>query len=160
MIRTHEAGALRATDVGSTVTLAGWVDRRRDHGGVAFLDLRDVSGVSQVVVNDEEVAHPLRSEFCLRVTGRVERRPAGNENPSLPSGEVEVVADEVGELVVVDVARGARLVGALAPDRGERPQSRRPVVAVDDAGVATDAQGAPPRCRSLGPVSMESGSGS
>ena len=95
MIRTHDAGSLRTSDVGGQVTLAGWVARRRDHGGVAFIDLRDGSGVAQVVIREEEVAHPLRSEFCLKVTGQVEQRPEGNENPSLPSGQIEVIADEV-----------------------------------------------------------------
>ncbi len=95
MIRTHDAGALRAGDVGQTVTLAGWVARRRDHGGVAFLDLREASGVVQVVVRDEEVAHSLRSEYCLKVTGEVSARPQGNANPNLPSGEIEVIAHEV-----------------------------------------------------------------
>jgi aspartyl-tRNA synthetase len=95
VLRTDEAGTLRADDAGRTVTLAGWVARRRDHGGVAFLDLRDVSGVVQVVVRDEAVAHGLRNEFVLRVTGDVRARPAGNENPALPTGEVEVVADRV-----------------------------------------------------------------
>ncbi|HMG30148.1 MAG TPA: aspartate--tRNA ligase [Jiangellaceae bacterium] len=93
MLRTQSAGDLRAEHAGRTVTLAGWVARRRDHGGVAFLDLRDGSGVAQVVVRDEAVAAGLRSEFCVRVEGRVQRRPAGNENPNLPTGEVEVVAD-------------------------------------------------------------------
>jgi aspartyl-tRNA synthetase len=92
VIRTHDAGALRAEHVGQTVTLAGWVARRRDHGGVAFLDLREASGIVQVVVRDEEVAHHLRSEYCLRVVGEVRLRPEGNANPNLPSGEVEVVA--------------------------------------------------------------------
>ena len=95
MIRTHEAGTLRSEDVGRTVTLAGWVARRRDHGGVAFLDLREASGVVQVVVRDEQVAHQLRSEFCVKVTGVVSARPEGNQNPALPTGEVEVVADDV-----------------------------------------------------------------
>jgi aspartyl-tRNA synthetase len=95
VIRTHEAGSLRAEHVGETVTLAGWVARRRDHGGVAFIDLRDASGLVQVVIRDEEVAHPLRSEFCLRVVGEVGRRPEGNENPGLASGEIEVTASEV-----------------------------------------------------------------
>ena len=95
MIRTHDAGALRAEHVGQTVTLAGWVARRRDHGGVAFLDLREASGVVQVVVRDEEVAHSLRSEFCVAVTGTVQLRPDGNANPNLPSGEIEVVATDV-----------------------------------------------------------------
>lgn len=95
MIRTHDAGALRADHVGQTVTLAGWVARRRDHGGVAFLDLREASGVVQVVVRDEAVAHSLRNEYCLQVTGEVSRRPEGNANPNLPSGDIEVIASEV-----------------------------------------------------------------
>ncbi len=95
MIRTHDAGALRAEHVGQTVVLAGWVARRRDHGGVAFLDLREASGVVQVVVRDEAVAHSLRSEYCLKVTGEVVARKEGNENPNLSTGEVEVVATDV-----------------------------------------------------------------
>jgi aspartyl-tRNA synthetase len=95
LIRTHEAGTLRAEHVGRQVTLAGWVARRRDHGGVAFLDLREASGVVQVVVRDEEVAHALRNEYCLRVTGEVAARPEGNANPALPTGVIEVIADEV-----------------------------------------------------------------
>ncbi|OHV04106.1 aspartate--tRNA ligase [Mycobacterium talmoniae] len=95
MLRSHTAGSLRAADAGATVTLAGWVARRRDHGGVIFIDLRDASGVSQVVFRDPEVlaqAHRLRAEFCVAVTGVVEIRPAGNENPELPTGEIEVNA--------------------------------------------------------------------
>jgi aspartyl-tRNA synthetase len=95
VIRTHEAGTLRSEDVGRTVVLAGWVARRRDHGGVTFIDLRESSGVVQVVIRDEEVAHQLRAEYCLKVTGEVAARPAGNQNPALPTGEVEVVASEV-----------------------------------------------------------------
>ncbi|MFD5213541.1 aspartate--tRNA ligase [Microbacterium sp. NPDC058345] len=95
MLRTHTAGSLRAEHIGQTVTLSGWVDRRRDHGGVAFIDLRDASGIAQVVIRDEEVAHPLRSEFVLQVTGEVSRRPAGNENPNLPTGEIELIAADV-----------------------------------------------------------------
>ncbi|GAA1732448.1 aspartate--tRNA ligase [Microbacterium paludicola] len=95
MLRTHTAGSLRAEHIGQTVTLTGWVDRRRDHGGVAFIDLRDASGIAQVVIRDEAVAHPLRSEFVLKVTGEVGKRPAGNENPNLPSGEIELIAAEV-----------------------------------------------------------------
>jgi aspartyl-tRNA synthetase len=98
VIRTHTAGSLRASDAGEKVTLAGWVATRRDHGGVAFLDLRDASGVVQVVVHDPEVAHPLRDEFCIKVTGTVERRPDGNENPELATGEVEVMAEHVDVL--------------------------------------------------------------
>jgi aspartyl-tRNA synthetase len=99
VIRTHQAGTLRATDAGQTVTLAGWVGRRRDHGGVAFLDLRDASGVAQVVVRDELLeasgAHELRNEYCIKVTGVVEARPEGNANPDLPTGEIEVVTSEL-----------------------------------------------------------------
>ncbi len=95
MLRTHTAGSLRAEHIGQTVTLAGWVDRRRDHGGVAFIDLRDASGVVQVVVRDEAVAHGLRAEYVLQVTGVVGRRPEGNENPGLATGEIEVPADAV-----------------------------------------------------------------
>jgi aspartyl-tRNA synthetase len=95
VIRTHDAGTLTAADEGARVTLAGWVARRRDHGGVAFIDLREASGIAQVVIRDEEVAHHLRSEYCVQVTGTVQRRPAGNENPHLPSGEIEVIAEDV-----------------------------------------------------------------
>ncbi|HET6531882.1 MAG TPA: aspartate--tRNA ligase [Actinoplanes sp.] len=92
MIRTHDAGTLRASDAGTTVTLAGWVARRRDHGGVIFVDLRDASGIVQVVFREED-AHALRNEFCILVTGQVTARPAGNENPELATGDVEVVAE-------------------------------------------------------------------
>ncbi len=95
MIRTHDAGKLRANDIGTTVTLAGWIGRRRDHGGVAFIDLRDGSGTCQVVIREEEVARPLRNEFCVKITGDVEARPDGNNNPNLPSGEIEVIATDV-----------------------------------------------------------------
>ncbi|GAA4099370.1 aspartate--tRNA ligase [Nocardioides kongjuensis] len=96
MIRTHVAGDLTVpANVGETVTLTGWVANRRDHGGVAFIDLRDASGVVQVVIRDPEVAHPLRSEFCLKVTGEVVERTEGNINPNLPTGHYEVVASDV-----------------------------------------------------------------
>ncbi len=94
MIRTHNAGGLRASDAGTTVTLAGWVARRRDHGGVVFVDLRDASGVVQVVLREED-AHALRNEFCVRVVGQVNARPDGNENPELATGAIEVVATEL-----------------------------------------------------------------
>ncbi len=102
MIRTHEAGALRASQAGQQVTLAGWVARRRDHGGVVFIDLRDASGVVQVVLRQEDVAHELRAEFCLLVTGQVRRRPAGNENKELATGEIEVAASAVEVLSECD----------------------------------------------------------
>ena len=95
MLRTHEAGSLRADHAGQTVTLTGWVARRRDHGGVAFIDLRDASGVAQVVIREEAVAQGLRNEYCLQVVGEVTRRPEGNENPTLATGEIEVVAKDV-----------------------------------------------------------------
>ncbi|MGO1384819.1 MAG: aspartate--tRNA ligase [Arachnia sp.] len=99
MLRTHRAGELRAEHAGSTVVLTGWVAKRRDHGGVAFIDLRDASGVAQVVVRDEVLessgAHDLRSEFCIQVTGVVEARPEGNANKELPTGEIEVAISEL-----------------------------------------------------------------
>jgi aspartyl-tRNA synthetase len=96
-MRSHACGSLRAADAGAEVRLAGWVARRRDHGGVAFLDLRDASGVVQVVVRPDQTpaAAAIRNEDCVRVTGTVRARPAGNENPELPTGEVEVAAADV-----------------------------------------------------------------
>lgn len=90
MLRTHDAGTIRASDIGTTVTLAGWVARRRDHGGVAFIDLRDSSGSVQVVISDEKIAGELRAEWCVLITGEVIKRPAGNENSALPTGEIEI----------------------------------------------------------------------
>jgi len=95
MLRNQDAGALRASHVGQTVTLAGWVARRRDHGGVAFIDLRDGTGSVQVVIRDEKLAGQLRAEWCLQITGEVALRPAGNENANIPTGEIEVMGDDV-----------------------------------------------------------------
>ncbi|GAA2314358.1 aspartate--tRNA ligase [Nonomuraea roseoviolacea subsp. roseoviolacea] len=95
MIRTHTAGSLREEHAGQQVTLAGWVARRRDHGGVVFIDLRDASGSAQVVFREEDHAHDLRAEYCVKVVGQVRVRPEGNENPDLPTGAIEVVAEEV-----------------------------------------------------------------
>src|SRR6202046_1350451 len=95
MIRPKGAGTLRASHAGVHVVLAGWVARRRDHGGVVFIDLRDASGVVQVVLREEDLAHDLRAEFCVRVTGEVRHRPAGNENPELATGTIEVSASDV-----------------------------------------------------------------
>ncbi len=94
MLRTRMAGSLRSEDIGSSVTLTGWVDRRRDHGGIAFIDLRDASGIVQVTVR-EEVAHELRNEYCLQVVGVVRERPDGNANAALSTGEIEVEAADV-----------------------------------------------------------------
>jgi aspartyl-tRNA synthetase len=102
MIRSHEAGSLRASAAGQRVRLAGWVARRRDHGGVVFIDLRDGSGIVQVVLREEDVAHDLRAEFCVLVTGTVQLRPAGNENPELATGEIEVTATEIEVLSQAD----------------------------------------------------------
>jgi aspartyl-tRNA synthetase len=97
-MRTHPAGTLRAEHAGQTVTLAGWVARRRDHGGVIFIDLRDSSGVTQVVFREGDMAqraHRLRAEFCVQVIGTVAVRPEGNENPDIPTGAIEVTAEEL-----------------------------------------------------------------
>ena len=115
MLRSHAAGSLRATDAGQKVTLAGWVARRRDHGGVIFIDLRDASGVSQVVFRDADVlepAHRLRAEFCIAVDGVVEIRPEGNANPEIATG------DDRGQRDVADRARGER--AAAVPARRDR----------------------------------------
>ncbi|NUS71781.1 MAG: aspartate--tRNA ligase [Corynebacteriales bacterium] len=93
--RTIGAGTLRSDHVGETVTLSGWVARRRDHGGVIFIDLRDASGYVQVVLQDDENSHGLRSEYCVRIVGDVRARPAGNENPELPTGAIEIAAAEL-----------------------------------------------------------------
>ena len=99
MLRSHAAGSLRSSDAGQRVTLAGWVARRRDHGGVIFIDLRDASGIAQVVFREglEEgqvlaQAHRLRAEFCVAVEGVVEIRPEGNANPEIATGDIEVNA--------------------------------------------------------------------
>ena len=90
MLRSHSAGTLRSSDIGGRVKLAGWVARRRDHGGVAFIDLRDYSGSVQVVISDEKVAAALRAEWCVLIEGVVTKRPSGNENTGLPTGEIEI----------------------------------------------------------------------
>lgn len=95
MIRSHGAGTLRKSDVGKIVQLAGWVARRRDHGGVAFIDLRDATGTVQVVIRDEAIAGALRAEWCLKIVGEVLERPTGNENSAIPTGEIEVMGDSV-----------------------------------------------------------------
>ncbi|NLW57366.1 MAG: aspartate--tRNA ligase [Bifidobacterium pseudolongum subsp. globosum] len=100
--RTHHATDVTEALVGEHVTLAGWVDRRRDHGGVAFIDLRDNTGLVQVVINDEEMARPLRSEYVIQVEGTVRLRPEGNENTHLATGKVEVVAERIEVLAKSD----------------------------------------------------------
>ena len=95
MLRTSNAGTLRSSDIGRKVTLAGWVSRRRDHGGVAFIDLRDATGTVQIVISDESIAGELRAEWCVLVTGTVTKRPTGNENPNSPTGEIEIPIDHL-----------------------------------------------------------------
>ena len=95
MLRTHNAGSLNAKSVGAKVVLAGWVARRRDHGGVAFIDLRDSTGAVQVVINNEKIAGELRAEWCVLITGNVKMRPTGNENKEIPTGEIEVVCEQL-----------------------------------------------------------------
>lgn len=94
-MRTHKAGLLTSAEDGRDVTLAGWVARRRDHGGVAFIDLRDASGWVQVVINDENAAAALRAEWCVKIDGKVRKRPAGNENLQVATGEIEVVCERL-----------------------------------------------------------------
>ena len=95
MLREHFAQNVTKELVGKSVKLAGWVARRRDHGGVAFIDLRDSSGSVQVVINDEQVAGALRAEWCVLVTGKVSMRPSGNENKNISNGDIEVVCENL-----------------------------------------------------------------
>ena len=123
MIRTNSAGTLRATDAESVVILAGWVSRRRDHGGVAFIDLRDSSGVVQVVIHETDLVHDLRAEWCLKVVGKVSLRPAGNENPELPTGAIEVLVTEI-EVLSESAALPFPIDGGVAGNIGEEVRLR------------------------------------
>jgi aspartyl-tRNA synthetase len=108
LLKTYNCGELNKTNVGQTVKLAGWVDRRRDHGQIIFIDLRDRSGIIQIVFNPEtskhthEIASELRSEYVIQVTGQVAQRPEGTLNPKLATGEIEIIA---GDMVILNVAR-------------------------------------------------------
>ena len=101
MYKTHTCGELRATHANQKVTLAGWVHRRRDHGGVIFLDLRDRYGIIQVTINPNlsketlDAVSNVRMEWVLQITGTVHRRPAGMENPKMQTGEIEVIAESI-----------------------------------------------------------------
>lgn len=126
VLRTHSAGQLGKDLAGNSVTLAGWVARRRDHGGVIFIDLRDHSGYVQAVFRDSQVAeqaHALRSEYCIAITGEVEPRPAGSENPNLSSGEIEV---NVTELKVLSASEALpfQVEDASSNDVGEEARLR------------------------------------
>ena len=107
MKRTHRCGGIRASDIGKTVTLQGWAHRRRDHGGLIFIDLRDREGVAQVVVEPDNkaafaVAEHVRGEFVLEITGKVRPRPDGMKNSRIPTGEVEV---EIAEILIHNESR-------------------------------------------------------
>ena len=101
MFRTHTCGSLNKDNIGKTVSLAGWVNRRRDHGGLVFIDLRDKEGLVQAVFNPEisaealKTAEQLRSEHVITLTGDVAQRPAGTENSKIPTGDVEVIVKKV-----------------------------------------------------------------
>ena len=148
MLRSHAAGSLRATDAGQKVTLAGWVARRRDHGGVIFIDLRDASGVSQVVFREADVleaAHRLRAEFCIAVEGVVEVRPEGNANPEIATGDIEVNATSLtvlGESAPLpfqldEVARrGSAAEVPLSRSASRGPGQRDPVALQGECGRA------------------------
>ena len=157
VLRTHDAGTLRASDAGTTVTLAGWVARRRDHGGVVFLDLRDASGYVQVVVREEE-AHHLRNEYCVLVTGEVRRRPEGNENPELPTGEIEVATSSLQVL-----SAAAPLPFPIETDQAAQRRRPlpvplpRPAPSGAGAGDAAAQRGEPDRPRRHGRARLRRG---
>ena len=115
MIRSHRATEVTPDHIGEEVVLAGWVQRRRDHGGITFLDLRDASGLIQVVADPEQhpVAEELRMEYCVRVTGVVRPRPEGTENPNLATGTIEVAADGI------EVLSTAKVLPFMIDDRAE-----------------------------------------
>ena len=100
-MRTHYCGQINSNNIEETVNLCGWVDRRRDHGGVIFLDLRDRSGIVQIVSDPErtpdsyQIAGDIRNEYVVQITGRVSRRPEESLNPKLPTGEIEIYADDI-----------------------------------------------------------------
>src|ERR1700680_5272801 len=97
--RSHTCGAVRAAHIGATVRLSGWCHRIRDHGGLLFIDLRDHYGLTQIVADPDspafKAAEKLHSEWVIRVDGKVRKRPAGTENPNMPTGAVEVAASEI-----------------------------------------------------------------
>src|SRR5215470_1858116 len=101
MFRTHDCNSLRKSDIGKQVTLAGWVNVTRDHGGVIFIDLRDREGLTQIVFRPEEnaklakQAHTLRGEDVIQVSGRVAARPTGTENPNLTTGNIEIIPSQL-----------------------------------------------------------------
>jgi aspartyl-tRNA synthetase len=140
VLRSHAAGSLRATDAGQKVVLAGWVARRRDHGGVIFIDLRDSGdgpGVAQVVFREPDVlaqAHRLRAEFCVAVEGVVEIRPEGNANAEIPTGEIEVNAT-----VLTVLGESAALPFQLDEPAGEEARLRHRYLDMRRGGGTGDA---------------------
>ncbi|MDE3119106.1 MAG: aspartate--tRNA ligase, partial [Nitrospirota bacterium] len=125
MLRTHHCGELTKAHVGQTVTLNGWVQRRRDHGNVIFIDLRDRQGLTQVVFNPEinaaahHGAHALRSEFVVALSGTVALRPEGSANPNLATGEIEVL------VTAIEVLNEAKTPPFLIEDEGEVTEALR-----------------------------------
>ena len=113
MYRTHTCGELRASHAGQTVTVSGWINRRRDHGGVAFFDLRDRSGIIQITINPDlpkerlDIVAGVRFEWVLQIEGQVHKRPAGNENPNMETGEIEIIAQNVTILNPAKTLRGS-----------------------------------------------------
>ena len=146
-MRTHYCGDVRATHVGETVELTGWVHRRRDHGGVIFLDVRDRTGIVQVVYDPDtpesfEVADRVRSEYVLHVHGRVRPRPEGTVNPDMKTGEIEVLGSSLDVLnesgtppftldeysdAGEDVRLRYRFIDLRRPEMQERLHLREPV---------------------------------
>lgn len=120
-MRSHGAGKLGPSDVGTEVSVAGWVQRRRDHGGIAFFDLRDATGLVQIVADPSEnpLVDELKMEYCVAVRGMVRERPAGTENPDLPTGQVEIGADSV------EVLSAAKTLPFMIDDRVEVDEKTR-----------------------------------
>src|ERR1044071_4627449 len=142
-MRTHYCGEVSASLVGKSVTLCGWAHRRRDHGGVIFIDLRDREGLAQVVFNPDageafRTAEKVRNEFVLRVTGLLRKRPEGSANAELKSGEVELVAQEVEILNASatppfqmdedNLSEEVRLPNPFLPPLPAPPQTKHPVL--------------------------------
>jgi len=143
-MRTHYCGLLNTDQLDQTVSLCGWAHRRRDHGGVIFIDLRDREGLAQVVCNPEQqamfkIAESVRSEFVLRITGKVPHRPAGATNANITSGEIEIVCHEI-EVLNTALTPPFQLDDEnLSEDRAPDPSRDRPAPPADaeeyDAGA-------------------------
>ena len=128
-MRTHYCGQLNSQTIGLEVTLCGWAHRRRDHGGVIFVDLRDRDGLAQIVCDPDRpemfaIAESVRNEFCLKITGKVRARPEGTVNVNMPSGEVEILCHEIQVLLDDDsLSENVRLLHRVIDLR--RPPMQR-----------------------------------